>query len=138
MSGLGWKQKNETELFAMSQPAAQILLVGNDPQWAGKLSSLLAADGVVPASAHNAGAALQLLHQHPVDLVLADWESPEGQELLRQLKEHPPAATTLFIALAGADDTAAKLRAFELGALDCINKRTEPALLRARCWPRCK
>ncbi len=116
----------------MSRSASQILLVGNDSQWAGKLSSLLEAEGVVSASAPNTEAALQLLHQHPFDLVLADWESPEGPELLRQLKEHPLVATTLFIALADADNTAAKLRAFDLGALDCINKQTEPAVLRAR------
>jgi signal transduction histidine kinase/HPt (histidine-containing phosphotransfer) domain-containing protein/BarA-like signal transduction histidine kinase len=116
----------------MSQSASQILLVGNDSQWAGKLSSILAADSIALASAHNAEEALQLLHQHPIDLVLADLESPEGPELLRQLKEHPPAAITLFIAVVGADDTAARLRAFELGALDCVNKQTESTLLRAR------
>ena len=116
----------------MSQPATHILLVGNDPQWAEELSPILAADGMALASARNAGEALQSLHQHPIDLVLADLESPEGPELLRQLKEHPPAGITLLIALTGADDTAAKLRAYELGALDCISKRTEPALLRVR------
>jgi signal transduction histidine kinase/response regulator of citrate/malate metabolism len=116
----------------MSQPASQILLVGIDSQWAGRLSSLLAADGVALASAHSAEEALQLLHQHPIDLALADWESPEGPELMRRLKEHPPSPVTLLIALVGADDTAARLRAFELGALDCISKQSDPILLRAR------
>jgi signal transduction histidine kinase/HPt (histidine-containing phosphotransfer) domain-containing protein len=132
MSALGWKPKNETELFTMSQPASQILLVGDDAEWAGKLSSILAADGVALALARNAEEALQSLHQHPTDLALMDLESPEGQKLLRRLKEHPPATVTLLIAFTGADDTAARLRAFELGALDCINKQTEPAVLRAR------
>ncbi|HEX7619355.1 MAG TPA: response regulator, partial [Verrucomicrobiae bacterium] len=108
------------------------MLVGNDSQWAGRLSSLLAADGVALASAHSAEEALQLLHQHPIDLALADWESPEGPELMRRLKEHPPSPVTLLIALVGADDTAARLRAFELGALDCISKQSDPILLRAR------
>jgi len=132
MSRLGRKSKNKPKLFAMSQPTSQILLVGGDSQWLGKLSSLLAADGVAPVPARNAEEALQLLHQHPIDLVLADWESPEGPELLRRFKEHPPAAITLLIALVGTDDAAAKLRAFELGALDCVSKQTEPAVLRAR------
>ncbi len=116
----------------MSEQAPEILLVGCDLQLAGKLSSLLAADGVAPVPARTAEEALQLLHQYPVELVLVDWDSPEGPELLRGLKEHPTAATTLLIALVGADDTAARLRAFELGAVDCISKQTEPAVLRAR------
>ena len=116
----------------MKQPAQNILLVGGDPKWLGTLSSALAADGIALDSAHNAEKAFQLIHQHPVDLALVDLESPDGPELLHRLKEHPPAAITLVIALTGANNTLAKLNAFELGALDCINKETEPALLRAR------
>ena len=124
--------KNESKLFAMSELAPHILLVGGEPQWAGKLSSLLTADGVVFVPARNAAEALRWLQQHSIDLVLADWESPESPELLRQLQEHPPATVTLFIALTGGEDDAARLRAFELGALDCINKKTEFTLLCAR------
>ena len=116
----------------MSEPAPRILLVGDDSKWTGKLSSILAADGAAPVSARNAEEALQLLHQHPAELVLLDFDSTEGPELLRRLKEHPTAGITLFIAFTGADDTAARLRAFELGALDCINKQTDAAILRAR------
>ena len=58
----------------MSRPAARILLVGDDLQWAEKLSSILAADGVAPVPVRNAREALQLLQQHPVDLVLVDME----------------------------------------------------------------
>ena len=60
------------------------------------------------------------------------WNSPEGPELLRQLKEHPPARITPLIAFIAGEDTAARLHAFELGALDCINKRTQSAVLCAR------
>jgi len=116
----------------MSEPAPRILLVGDDSRWTGKLSSILAADGAAPVSARNAEEALQLLHQHPAELVLLDFDSTEGPELLRRLKEHPTAGITLFIAFTGADDTASRLRAFELGALDCINKQTDAAILRAR------
>jgi signal transduction histidine kinase/two-component SAPR family response regulator len=116
----------------MRHPAKNILLVGGDPGWLGTLASVLAADGVALDSARNAAESFQLIHHHPVELALVDMESPEGPELLRRLKEHPPAVITLVIALTGADNTAAKLNAFELGALDCINKETETALLRAR------
>ena len=33
--------------------------------------------------------------KYPAELALVDLESPEGPELLRRLKEHPPAAITL-------------------------------------------
>ena len=116
----------------MKNPAKNILLVGGNPGWLGTLASALAEDGISLDSARTAEEAFQLIHQHPVELALVDMESPEGPELLHRLKEHPPAIITLVIALTGADNTAAKLKAFELGALDCINKQTEPALLRAR------
>jgi len=116
----------------MNQPASRILLVGGDSEWAGNLSSLLEADNVAPIVARNAEEALQSLHQHPAELVLMDMESPEGSKLLSRLKEHPPAGITLLVAFTGTDDTATRLRAYELGALDCINKQTEPAVLRAR------
>ncbi len=123
----------------MNQLASRILLVGGDPQWAGKLSPHFGGGWCLVRAGAKRRGGLQSLHQHPFDLVLADWDSPEGPALLRRLKEHPPAAVTLFIALIGADDTAAKLRAFELGALDCINKadRNPPSCARV-CWPRWK
>jgi signal transduction histidine kinase/HPt (histidine-containing phosphotransfer) domain-containing protein/BarA-like signal transduction histidine kinase len=116
----------------MSQSTSRILLVGEDPEWTGKMSSILAADGTVLASARNAEEALQSLHQHPAELVLLDLESPEGPELLNRLKVHPPSGITLLFAFTGVEDTAARLRAFELGALDCIDKGADPAVLRAR------
>ena len=58
--------------------------------------------------------------------------------MLRQLKENPPATFTLVIALTAADDTADKLRAFELGAIDCSSKPFEAAVFRARLLPRWK
>jgi DNA-binding response OmpR family regulator len=131
MSALG-KTENEPELFVMSRTASQIVLVGDDAQWADKLSSLLAAGGTAFTLIRTAAEALQLLHQNPADLVLADMESPEGRELLCQLKEHSLSHVTLLYAFTASEDVATRLRAFELGALDCINKQTDPAVLRAR------
>jgi signal transduction histidine kinase/DNA-binding LytR/AlgR family response regulator len=116
----------------MKQRAHTILLVGGDAQWSGKLSAVLAADGLASVVARQAGEALQWLHRQPAELVLLDLDSPPGPELLNQLQEHPPAGVTPLLAFTGADDPAVKLRAFELGALDCIPKQTEPAVLRAR------
>ena len=116
----------------MNKPAKKILLVGDDPKWLGTLAAALQSDRLAPEFARSAGVALQLFQREPVEMALVDLESAaaEGFELLRRLNEQPLA--TLLIAVTAADDTAGKLRAFELGALDCIHKNTDAPLLRAR------
>jgi signal transduction histidine kinase/DNA-binding LytR/AlgR family response regulator len=114
------------------QPASRILLVSDDAQWTETLSSLLAADGFAPARMRDAGEALRWLRQEPAELVLLDLDSPPGPELLRRLQDQPPAGLTLLVAFTGAEGPAARLRGFELGAVDCIVKQTDPAVLRAR------
>ena len=115
-----------------SQSTSKILLVGDDSQWTEELTSMLVAGDLFCVIARNAEEAVQLLHQLPAELVLLDLDSPQGPELLNRLQKHPPAGITLLIAFTGAVDTEAKLRAFELGALDCIRKTTDAAVLRAR------
>jgi signal transduction histidine kinase/AmiR/NasT family two-component response regulator/HPt (histidine-containing phosphotransfer) domain-containing protein len=118
----------------MSKQASRILLVGNDPKWAKSLTTLLSNVGITITAAQDLKDALQLAHLHSFDLLLADLEtSPvESFELLRKLRENPPAGGGVFIGVAAAGDTAGKLQAFQLGALDCLNKSEEPTLLRAR------
>ena len=53
-------------------------------------------------------------------------------ELLRQFKENPPRPLTQSSRSPPQTDTAGKLRAFELGAIDCLSKPLQPELLRAR------
>jgi signal transduction histidine kinase/HPt (histidine-containing phosphotransfer) domain-containing protein len=78
--------------------------------------------------------ALQFLGSHATDLVLVDLETPDagGFELLRQYQQNPPPEIVLFIAFTDVNDTAGKLRAFELGAMDCIGKPFKIAILCAR------
>jgi len=118
----------------MSQPAFQILLVSNDPKLLATLSSVLHADNIAFALERRAAEALQFLRASPVDLVLVDLVSSneEGFEFLRQLQENPPATFTLVTALTDPDNTVDKLRAFDLGACDCIGKPFEALVFRAR------
>ncbi len=118
----------------MSQPAFQILLVSNDPKLLATLSSVLHADNIAFALERRAAEALQFLRASPVDLVLVDLVSSneEGFEFLRQLQESPPATFTLVTALTDPDNTVDKLRAFDLGACDCIGKPFEALVFRAR------
>jgi signal transduction histidine kinase/HPt (histidine-containing phosphotransfer) domain-containing protein len=118
----------------MSRAEFQILLVGGDAKLAATLSDALAANGVVLQSARTSAEALKFFGGSSADFVLVDLESPEagGFELLHQLKEQPPMPSPLVIALAAADDKAGKLRAYELGVLDCISKESDPEVFCAR------
>jgi signal transduction histidine kinase/HPt (histidine-containing phosphotransfer) domain-containing protein len=118
----------------MSQRSSQILLVGSDPKTLDTLSTALREDHIALRFAGTAAEALQSFYDHPTDLVLVDLEASaaEGLELLHQFKEHPPRPLTRVVALTAAADMAGKLRAFELEAIDCINKPLEPELIRAR------
>ena len=118
----------------MSQPAFQILLVSNDPKLLATLSKVLHADNVTFALERSAAEALQFLNARPVDLMLVDLMSlgQDGFELLRLVRETPPAAFTLVIALTGVDNKADKLRAFDLGACDCLGAPFEDLVFRAQ------
>ena len=118
----------------MSQPAFQILLVSNDPKLLATLSKILHADNVTFALERTATEAMQFLNARPVDLVLVDLMSlnAEGFELLRQIRETPPAAFMLIIALTEAERKADKLRAFDLGVSDCMGAPFEDLVFRAQ------
>ncbi|HEX3857306.1 MAG TPA: response regulator [Verrucomicrobiae bacterium] len=114
--------------------SSQILLVGGDPKTLDILAAALQNDHIALRFARTVDEAQQFFHSRPADLVLVDLEpsSAEGLELLRQFKEHPPKPLTRIIALTAANDTAGKLRAYELDAIDCIGKPLEPEIFRGR------
>ncbi|HEY1718524.1 MAG TPA: response regulator, partial [Verrucomicrobiae bacterium] len=118
----------------MNESPSQVLLVGTDAKTLETFSSAFKDDRFELRFARTAAEAQEFFQARPADLVIVDLESPDevGFALLRQFKEQPPQPFALVIALAAESDTAKKLQAFELGALDCINKPLEPALCRAR------
>jgi signal transduction histidine kinase/HPt (histidine-containing phosphotransfer) domain-containing protein len=120
----------------MSQPSSQVLLVGGDPTTLDALSDVLRDDHVALRFARTSEEALQFFHDRPADLVLVDLEPTfaEGFKLLRHFKEHPSKPLTRVIALTAANDITGKLRAYELEAIDCINKPLEPEIFRARLF----
>ncbi|HEX3889407.1 MAG TPA: response regulator [Verrucomicrobiae bacterium] len=111
----------------MSRSASQILLVGSDPKLSGALSAVLQEDSVTPCFARSADEARRFFHDWPADAILLD---AEHMELLRELKDN--AATQTVPVIVFTADLAERLRAFELGASDCIGKPLETAEFRAR------
>jgi signal transduction histidine kinase/HPt (histidine-containing phosphotransfer) domain-containing protein len=122
------------ETAVMDQPAFQILLLGNDPQMSEMLSGLLSEDGVSLSFTRKADDALTLIREHPTDVLLIDLVSAnaEGLKLLRQLRDRPPMKFMMITALTDANKTVEKLRAFELGATNCLSNPFEPAVFRAQ------
>jgi signal transduction histidine kinase/HPt (histidine-containing phosphotransfer) domain-containing protein len=118
----------------MNQRPSQVLLVGSDPKTLDTLAAALRDDHVALRFAPTAAEALNFFHNRPADLVLVDLEpsGTEGLELMREFKEQPPQPMTRIIALTAAGDTAMKLRAFALNAIDCVDKPLEPEIFRAR------
>jgi signal transduction histidine kinase/HPt (histidine-containing phosphotransfer) domain-containing protein len=113
----------------MSQSAMRILLVESDPKLSELLSPVLHTDNIAPCFAHSASEALRFLHDWPVDLVLLD---SKHMELLRDLRNDAATQSIPVIVLNDSDTLPEKLRAFEMGASDCMSKSFDAEELRAR------
>ncbi|HZF02338.1 MAG TPA: response regulator [Methylomirabilota bacterium] len=117
----------------MNQSASRILVVGGDPALATTVSAALQSEAVL-RFAKSAGEAMKMLFEQPTDFVLVDLDSAknEGFDFLKRLQENSPVPAPLIHALTAADDMDGKLRAYEMGALDCPNKPLDPKLFQAR------
>ena len=113
----------------MRQAAAQIFLVANDPELLATLSELLRADDIAIRLAPSGDGIFELLRDQPPELILLDVAE---MELLQELKEVPATQTVPVIVFVAADAPAERIRAFELGAHDCVSRPFEVAELRAR------
>ncbi|HUA68550.1 MAG TPA: response regulator [Candidatus Saccharimonadales bacterium] len=112
----------------MRQAAAQIFLVGNDAELLGVLSELLRADDIAIRLAPPDGGIFEVFRDQPADLILLD----AGQlDLLQELKE-VPATQTIPVIVFTVEDAAEKVRAFELGAHDCVSRPFDAVELRER------
>ena len=113
----------------MRQAAAQIFLVGSDPELLATLSGLLRTDNIAIRLAPSGDGIFEMLREQPADLVLLEGSE---MELLRELKEVPATQTIPAIVFTATADPVEKLRAFELGAHDCISRPFDAAELRGR------
>ncbi len=77
---------------------------------------------------------LQMLVDHPVDLILLDLVLPEmdGYELLQQVKQHEQWRAIPVVVVSGIMDKERVIRCIEAGAEDYLFKPFNPVLLRAR------
>ena len=97
------------------------------------------ADGFQLLEAASGEAALALLHQQPgavslliMDLSLSGFGSaePDGVSLLARMRQDPALAAVPVLAVADRADDAERLQALSLGAVDCLARPLQPAVLR--------
>jgi two-component system nitrogen regulation response regulator NtrX len=112
----------------------QILVVDDEPQICSTVSGLLSDEGHHIATCNNGEDALNLIQQHPFDLIFLDLRLPgmDGLEVLRRMQENRVVVPTIMIS-AHADIELA-VEATRLGAYNLLEKplQAERVLLEAR------
>ena len=102
----------------------RVLIVEDSPEMADLLAISLQTDGVESDTAGEGKKALELARSQMPDLVLLDLGLPDmdGLDVLAALKAEPTLKHIPVIVLTGRERTEDKLRAFNLGAVDYVNK----------------
>jgi two-component system response regulator HydG len=103
-----------------------ILIVDDDKDIRTLLSKFLEKEGFQTEQAANAKQALELLKQHPFDLVVCDFKLPDstGLDLVRKIKvinHHCP-----IIMITGYSDVKVAVQAMRLGVFDYVTKPLYP------------
>ncbi|BFM09530.1 putative bifunctional diguanylate cyclase/phosphodiesterase [Halioxenophilus aromaticivorans] len=112
-----------------------ILMVDDEPIISDITEAHLQCEGYSRFVAENdSRKALQVLSQHPVDLLLLDLNMPHvnGFEILEAVRENPRYRSLPIIVMTSAADSETKIRALNLGATDFLAKPVDPAELQLR------
>ncbi len=115
---------------------ADILIVDDVPNNLRVLSEILHQQGYWVRKALNGKMALRSVAMELPDLILLDIMMPEmdGYEVCRQLKADVNTQDIPVIFLTALDDVTHKVKAFEIGGVDCITKpfQAEEVLIRVK------
>jgi len=108
-----------------------ILIVEDDENIAELIAMQLAQEGYTTILKHDGEAALQYVHQHPVDLIIMDIMMPklDGLELTKKIREH---YSMPIIFLSAKTTDMDKITGLVIGADDYMTKPFNPMELVAR------
>ncbi len=83
-----------------------VLVVDDNPDMATVLADILGARGFTVHAATSGAEALEIMREHPVDILLTDVKMPEmnGLELYRLTRKPYPKLITIFMTAYAADD----------------------------------
>lgn len=117
-----------------SEHMADILIVDDTLANLQLLASLLKEEGYKVRPANNGALALQAVAQKKPDLILLDIKMPEmnGYEVCAELKANPETKNIPVLFISALNDVADKLKAFNVGGLDYINKPFQFEEVKAR------
>jgi adenylate cyclase len=118
----------------MSVEQALVLVVDDNEMNRDMLSRRLERQGYQAIMAEDGVQALEMLPQHPIDLVLLDIMMPRmnGYEVLEKAKQDPALRHIPIIMISAVDDLDSVVKCVEMGADDYLFKPFNPILLKAR------
>ncbi|MEO1289626.1 MAG: response regulator [Chloroflexota bacterium] len=118
----------------MSEQNALILVVDDNEMNRDMLSRRLKRMKYEALVAENGEQALEMVTQHPFNLVLLDIMMPKisGYDVLERLKNDEATKHIPIIMISAVDDLDSVVRCIELGAEDYLFKPFNPVLLKAR------
>jgi sigma-B regulation protein RsbU (phosphoserine phosphatase) len=114
--------------------AQHVLIVEDSLVYRRLLSRMLTQWGYIVSEAENGVAALAILENQPVSLVISDWEMPEmnGLTLCREVRRRQFGHYVYLILLTAREDPGDLTQGFAAGADDFLSKPVEQSELRAR------
>ncbi len=118
----------------MTNDAGFVLVVDDNEMNRDMLSRRLQRQGCEVMVAEDGQNALDLLQEHPFDLVLLDIMMPRmnGYEVLERMRSDPHLRFVPVIMISAVDELDSVVKCIELGADDYLFKPFNPVLLKAR------
>jgi eukaryotic-like serine/threonine-protein kinase len=114
--------------------AGSIFLVDDDPKNLSLLAGILGERGYQVRAANSGRRALAMIEERAPDLIMLDVTMPEldGYEVCRRLKANPATHDIPIIFISALDDVLDKVRAFEVGGVDYVQKPFQAQEVAAR------
>ncbi|WP_353808821.1 sensor histidine kinase [Agromyces sp. SYSU T00194] len=124
----------DASAFAAGAGVATVLVVDDTMIPRATLARGVAHEGHRVIEASDGREALDLLRREPVDMVLLDLVMPEvdGFEVLETMRADAALRDIPVLVVSATEATDDVARAIAMGAIDCLTKPFEPALLRVR------
>lgn len=106
----------------MSEPQKKILVVDDEENTRLALMRLLARDGFDVKTATDGSDALNIIRNHPVELIITDLNMPvmDGLAFLKELNREHPSSHVIMLTAYGEMES--YLEALNLGAFEYLNK----------------